>query len=81
MCWRIGVRLPAVKCFLYALLPYSYCELLILTVDVPSLPILVTLIMEAINSSETSVLTRAPRRNIPEDDILRIPYFHNFLSF
>jgi hypothetical protein len=37
---------------------------------VPSPPIYVMLMMEAISSSETWVLTRATRRKIPEDTIV-----------
>jgi hypothetical protein len=59
----------------------SLRRLLVTANVVPNSPILVTLMMEALRSSETSVLTRATWRTVPQDGILHGHCRENLKSY
>jgi hypothetical protein len=61
---------PCGSCKNRQVILHSPLQLLVTANIVPSSLILVTLMMEAILSSKTSVLTRVTRRHIPEDGTL-----------
>jgi hypothetical protein len=60
---------------------HSVHQLLVTANVIPNSPIFVFLMVEALHSSETPILTRVTLRNIPEDDILHSQCRENLKSY
>jgi hypothetical protein len=75
-----GTRIDEPGTMLALFIP-SVRPLLVTANVVPSSPSLVTLMMEALNSYGTSVLTRATQRNIQEDGIFYSHRRENLKSY
>jgi hypothetical protein len=74
MCYCLGLNLAVtINC--------CVPQLLVTAKGFPSSPIIYTLLIEAIRSSEMSALTRATRHHIPEDGILHSHRWENFKSY